>query len=188
MFNAKTVNQFISPKQCLYLVKAAIRANRWESGGGDFWDNRVINYHNMREFDRVAADIMLDANFRCKDFIKESYGLERDVYSDIVQVVRWFDGMSQSPHADDMTNTEIIGFSHRVFGSIIYLNDDYSGGHTYYPNFGVDIKPEVGKLAVHPGNPEHLHGVTTIENGTRYTIASFWTFEKEKANDWSIYK
>jgi hypothetical protein len=96
--------------------------------------------------------------------------------------------MSQPPHADDMTDTNISGFEHRSFGSIIYLNNDYLGGHTYYPNFDIEIIPEAGKLAVHPGDPNHLHGVTKIENGIRYTVASFWTTEKEKGNDWSIYK
>lgn len=188
MFNAKTFSGFLPLDKCQYLITAAIRANAWESGGGEFWDNRVLNYASLKEFDYVAADIMLEANVLCKDAIKQAYNLEKEVYSDIIQVVRWFEGMSQPPHADDMTDTDVTGFSHRVFGSIIYLNDNYSGGHTYYPNFGEEVIPEAGKLAVHPGDPKHLHGVTTIEGGTRYTVASFWTFEKGKGNDWSLYK
>jgi hypothetical protein len=188
MFNAKTFDGFLSSEQCQYLIQTAVRSNLWESGGSEFWDNRTINYSKLIGFDRTAADIMLEANVRCKVAIKEAYGLDKDVYSDTLQVIRWFEGMSQPPHADDMSNTDIQGFDHRVFGSIIYLNADYLGGHTYYPNFGTEVVPAVGKLAVHPGDPEHLHGVTTIENGTRYTIASFWTFNKEKSHDWSVYK
>jgi hypothetical protein len=188
MFNAKTFPGFISVEQCQYLINAAIRSNAWQGAGGEFWENRVINHSNLRNFDPIAADIMLEANIRCKQVIKEAYKLDKDVYSDILQVVRWFDGMSQPPHADDMTDTDIEGFDHRVFGSIIYLNDDYSGGHTYYPNFNTDVQPEAGKLAVHPGDPEHLHGVTKIENGTRYTIASFWTFDEARGYDWSTHK
>jgi hypothetical protein len=187
MFNAKTFSGFIPLDKCQYLIKAAIRSEAWESGGSEFWDNRVINYSRLREFDYVAADIMLEANVRCKAAIREAYELDQDVYSDTLQVIRWFEGMSQTPHADDMSNTDIKGFDHRVFGSIIYLNDDYAGGHTYYPNFDIEVTPEAGKLAVHPGDPEHLHGVTAIESGMRYTIASFWTFDKAKAHDWSIY-
>lgn len=188
MFNAKTFDNFLSADQCQYLIKAAISSNLWESGGSEFWDNRVINCAKLREFDRVATGIMLDANTRCRDVIKTAYDLDKEIYSDTLQVIRWFEGMSQPPHADDMSNTDIQGFDHRVFGSIIYLNSDYSGGHTYYPNFGAEVVPSAGKLAVHPGDPEHLHGVTTIENGIRYTIASFWTFNKEKSHDWSVYK
>lgn len=187
MFNAKTKQIFINKEDCEYLVNFASNLEKWDSGGADFWENRVLNYHNVLQLDKKAAEIMLNANLRCADFIKSEYNLIQNVYSDTLQIIRWFDGMEQPPHADDMSNTDIVGFDHRVFGSIIYLNDRYSGGHTYYPNFDAEVIPEIGKLAVHPGNPEHLHGVTKILNGTRYTIASFWTFDKEKSSDWAIY-
>jgi hypothetical protein len=41
-------------------------------------------------------------------------------------------------------------------------------------------------LAVHPGDPEHLHGVTKVENGMRYTLASFWTQEEEYFDGWVL--
>jgi hypothetical protein len=186
MLNAKTFKEFLPFDKCQYLIEAVTSTNIWESGGSEFWDNRVVNYRRLERVDRVASNILLDVNLRCKDAIKEAYGLDKEVYADTLQVIRWFEGMSQPPHADDMSNTDIEGFEHRVFGSILYLNADYSGGHTYYPNFNFEVVPEPGMLAVHPGDPEHLHGVTKIENGMRYTIASFWTFEKDRGHDWSI--
>jgi prolyl 4-hydroxylase len=186
MFNAHVIEDFISKEDCEYLVKTAILSNLWESGGSEFWDNRVINYDKMRQFDRNATVIMLDANIRCGQKLKELYDLE-EVYSDTLQIIRWFPGMSQPPHADDMSNTDIEGFDHRAFGSIIYLNDAYEGGHTYYPNFDYEVTPKAGALAVHPGDPEHLHGVTEIKDGMRYTIASFWTKQKGLGHEWKIY-
>lgn len=185
MFNAKTIEGFISKEDCEYLVEEAIFSDLWQGGGSEFWDGRVINYNTMLRHDRNAAIIMLDANIRCGQKIKELYNLD-EIYSDTLQIIRWFPGMEQPPHADDMSNTDIVGFDHRAFGSIIYLNDNYSGGHTYYPNFDVEITPKAGTLALHPGDPEHLHGVTKIEEGMRYTIASFWTLDKGKSHDWSI--
>lgn len=187
MFNAKTINDFLSKEDCEYLINVAIDSNLWEGAGSDFWDNRVINYNRIITFDKKAASIMLDANLRCKQSIKEKYNLINEVYSDTLQIVRWFPEMEQGPHADDMSNTDIKGFDHRAFGSIIYLNNDYLGGSTYYPNFNIEIIPEIGKLAIHPGDEEHLHGVKKIKNKTRYTIASFWTTRREKSNDWSAY-
>lgn len=187
MLNAKLIKNFVSVEDCEYLINAATCLDEWESGGSAFWDNRVLNYTSMLKFDRDAAIIMLDANIRCGQTIKEEYNLEDSAYSDTLQLIRWFPGMEQPPHADDMTNTDTNGFQHRAYGSIIYLNDSYSGGHTYYPNFDFDIKPEVGALAIHPGDPEHLHGVTQVQDGLRYTIASFWTLDRSKAHDWSIY-
>jgi hypothetical protein len=185
MFNAKTIDSFLSKDKCSYLIETAIKYNLWENGGSNgFWDNRVTNYSKMLTVDKDAALIMLDANIRCAQKIKKEYNLDSPVYSDTLQIIRWFPEMEQTPHADDMTNTDIKGFEHRVFGSIIYLNDNYDGGHTYYPNYNFEITPEVGKLAIHPGDPEHLHGVTKIKNNIRYTIASFWTFKKNLSYVW----
>jgi len=186
MFNAKVIENFVSKEDCEYLVNIIKEFSLWESGGSEFWDNRVINYNKMLYSDKYAAVIMLDANIRCGQKIKEEYNLDIPVYSDTLQIVRWFPGMEQPPHADDMSNTDITGFDHRAFGSIIYLNSDYSGGHTFYPNFDIEVTPQTGSLAVHPGDPEHLHGVTKVDGSIRYTIASFWTFNKEKSHDWRI--
>jgi hypothetical protein len=186
MFNAKIVENLISKEDCEYLVNAAIASDLWENGGDTFWNNRVINYSRMVDFDHKASEIMIRSNIECGKKIKELYNLDEDVYSDTLQVIRWFPGMEQSPHADDMSNTDIVGFSHRDFGSILYLNDRYSGGQTYYPNFNINITPQTGSLAIHPGDPEHLHGVTKVEGSNRYTIASFWTKDKEKSGGWSL--
>lgn len=186
MFNAKVMKNFVSNEDCLYLVDLVKSWSAWENGGTEFWADRVLNYQSVLYFDKKAAKIMLDANNNCGNFIKEKYDLEFPVYSDTLQLIRWFPGMDQGPHADDMTNSDFKGFEHRAFGSIIYLNDDYRGGRTFYPNFNVEVVPESGSLAVHPGDPEHLHGVTKIEDSVRYTIASFWTFDKEKSHEWPI--
>lgn len=186
MFNAITKENFISKENCEYLIRSAIGSDLWENGGTDFWANRVMNYTTLKKYDEVAGQIMLDANIRCSNVIRNNYHVP-EIYSDTLQIIRWFPGMEQPPHADDMTNTDITGLEHRAFGSIIYLNDDYEGGNTYYPNYDIKITPKSGTLAVHPGDPEHLHGVTKIEGGMRYTIASFWTTQKDKSYDWRIY-
>jgi hypothetical protein len=186
MFKANILQDFISKEDREYIINAAITSDLWASGGSEFWDNRVINYHSIGEYDRNAAAIMLDVNIRCGQRIKELFNIE-EIYSDTLQIIRWFPGMEQPPHADDMSNTDITGFDHRAFGSIIYLNDEYTGGHTYYPNFDFEVIPKAGALAIHPGDPEHLHGVTKVEDGMRYTIASFWTQDKEKSHAWPIY-
>lgn len=185
MFNAKIFNDFISKNDCEYLVIKSIESGLWENAGNSFWDNRVINYAKMLKFDKKSAEIMKDVNLRCALTIQEQY--RETVYSDTLQIIRWFPEMEQIPHADDMTNTDIVGFEHRAYGSILYLNEDYSGGHTYYPNFNFEITPKAGTLAIHPGDPEHLHGVTKVKDGIRYTIASFWTKEMSKSHEWSIY-
>lgn len=187
MLNIILLKNFISKEDCKYLINFAENSNLWGGSGNKFWENRIIDYRDVITNDKVAASIMLNANIRCAQKIKENYNLKNKIFSDTLQIIRWFPGMEQPPHADDMSNTEVKGFSHREFGSIIYLNDNYRGGHTFYPNFNFEITPESGSLAIHPGDSEHLHGVTKIEEAVRYTIASFWTSDRSKSNDWSLY-
>lgn len=68
----------------------------------------------------------------------------------------------------------------RIKTAIIYLNDDFEGGITYFPVLKKKIKPETGKLVAWlngdlNGVPyeESLHGSTKITKGTKY-IVTFW--------------
>lgn len=186
MFDAKIVDNFITEESSDYLVHFAKHADLWVDGGSDFWSNRITNYYDVQKMDWNASLIMIDANQRCGEEIKKQYGINEPIYSDTLQIVRWFPGMEQPPHVDDMSDTDVTGFEHRAFGSIIYLNDDYVGGHTYYPNDNFEVIPQKGRLAIHRGDKDHLHGVTKIEDNIRYTLVSFWTFDKDKSHDWPI--
>jgi hypothetical protein len=189
MFNAKTKDNIISKDEAKYILDIITKIDPWESGGDDFWNNRSLNSFTIYEkHDKELGKFLYNLRDKVAESIKEMYSLDKDVYPDLFQAVRWFPGMDQRPHADDMTNSPDADdfFHHRHFGAIIYLNDDYSGGETYYPEHNVSIRPEVGKLAVHPGDPNHLHGVSKVEGGMRYTLASFWTFDEEFFDGWTI--
>lgn len=192
MFNAKTVKNIVSKEEVSVLLDFARSIEKWEDAGDEYWSNRALNGPSIyNDHSKEIGKLLYDIKNRVGKQIKESYNLNEEVYADIFQIVRWFPGMQQSPHCDDMTdqpNPDLDWFKHRHFGAIVYLNDDYDGGHTYYPQYNLYIKPESGMLAVHPGDPYHMHGVTKIENEMRYTLASFWTFDKEYDFDWSIHE
>lgn len=60
----------------------------------------------------------------------------------------------------------------------LYLNDDYSGGEIYFPDYDLEIKPKSGQLIMFPGGHEFKHGVRTVTSGSRYTMSSFLTTPK----------
>ena len=164
MFNAKTIDNFISKEECNYLIDTVKNIETWQEAASDYWSNRTLNAINILSLYR-----------------------EEVIYPDLFEMVRWFPETELPPHVDDMTDAEgYEWFHHRHYGSVIYLNDDYVGGHTFYPNHNVEIIPKAGTLTLHPGDPNHLHGVTKVEGSMRYTIASFWTREKKYSNEWSI--
>jgi hypothetical protein len=188
MFNAKTKELLITKEEAGNVINIVSKIEKWEGAGDDFWDNRALNYVTIyNDYDKDLGIFLFKLIDKIKNSIKEMYGIEEEIYPDLLQVIRWFPGQEQPPHSDNMMDTEYHDENeHRAFGAIVYLNDDYEGGCTYYPQYGIEIKPEVGKLAVHPGDTDHMHGVTKVGNSMRYTIASFWTFDKNYFYDYQI--
>lgn len=81
---------------------------------------------------------------------------------------------TNNPHFEDFKKK----FQTKHFSTIIYLNDDFSGGELYFPQHDVeDIKPETNMAIFFKGDTHHMHGVKKVEEGIRYTISLFWTEE-----------
>jgi hypothetical protein len=142
------------------------------------WNKRVMFLHTIMNHDIELYKILVEIKDRQKSFIESNITNGKPVYSDGIALVRWFVGQKQDPHHD-----QTQGYKYRDFGSILYLNDNYDGGNTYYPEYGISIKPISCSLAIHPGDFQHIHGVTEIKNTIRYTMPTFWTYDKEMSRD-----
>ena len=92
-------------------------------------------------------------------------GFDPNIVLDYVGVVRWPVGTFMRPHFD---KNDIHGPD--VFAAMIYLNDDFGGGHTLFNDY--DIQPKTGKLIIF-SNSELLHWVSEVEGSDRYVL-SFW--------------
>jgi hypothetical protein len=188
-FQAKTFNNFLNQEEVNKFVTFCETTDLWRSIPDNAWDKRLVNYNSLPE---ELKNILTNTILKIKQTFEKEYNLNKPIYPDGMDVVRWFPGMSQDPHCDDMSETNSKEtqkvFGHRYFGCIIYLNTNYEGGKTYYPEHNFEITPEAGKLAVHLGDCNHRHGVTPVLNGNRYTIASFWTFDKSRAIQGIDYK
>ena len=63
-------------------------------------------------------------------------------------------------------------FSHITM--VVKLNDEFEGGGTWFPKYGVLSNPKnVGVATLHPGMVTHLHGARPISAGKRYICVSF---------------
>lgn len=57
---------------------------------------------------------------------------------------------------------------------VVKLNDEFSGGGTWFPKYQKLVNPEVvGTASLHPGMVTHRHGARPITMGKRYIIVSF---------------
>lgn len=95
---------------------------------------------------------------------------------------KWEPGAYARLHSD---NTDAHGksgaFTRSRYAGFLYLNDDFEGGLLRFPDQDIEIKPEVGMLAVFDGGFNNMHEVSLITSGVRYTIGSFWDDREESA-------
>jgi hypothetical protein len=95
---------------------------------------------------------------------------------------KWEPGAYARMHSD---NTDAKGnsgaFTRSRYAGFLYLNDDFKGGLLKFPDQNIEIKPQVGMLAVFDGGFNNMHEVSLIESGVRYTIGSFWDDREEDA-------
>jgi len=184
ILNIHVVDNFLTEDQLSTILSLVKGLDSWErtEGSQGFWDNRTLSnefiYHNL---DKGVGIELIKIRKMIGLEIEKFYGVKK-AYSDHLSVCRWSDGIFLNPHIDDMTDSEeedSFWFNHREFGSVLYLNDDFNGGETYYVHHNKEIKPKAGRLVIHPGDESHRHGVRAADGGTRYTLSSFWTQDEK---------
>jgi hypothetical protein len=91
---------------------------------------------------------------------------------------KWEKGASARKHSD---NSELDGtpnaWSDNKFVTIIYLNDEYGGGHLEFDDHKISIRPETGTMIAFDPGFTNLHSVSEITYGTRYTMLASWDYE-----------
>lgn len=103
-----------------------------------------------------------------------------------LQVVRYKPGGYFRPHYDACDGNKQFckrmndGKGPRLLTVLVYLNDDYSGGETIFPNLKKTIQPEKGKAILfysidHRGDilRDSLHGGDPVKSGEKW-IANKW--------------
>ena len=163
---------FINEEECQRFIKLSKENQNPmpygdDSRGGDTylttveWKNQGAIYLGG-DVDSVVPsmeDTVIDRVITlCKSF-------DNEIELDYAGVVRWPIGTFMKPHVDDnnVHNPD-------VFAAMLYLNDDFVGGHTLFEQY--DIKPQVGKLIVF-SNSQLLHYVSKVEDSERFVL-SFW--------------
>tara|TARA_R110000824_G_scaffold17577_14_gene71099 strand:- start:2605 stop:3063 length:459 start_codon:yes stop_codon:yes gene_type:complete len=86
-------------------------------------------------------------------------------YVDWLQIIKWKVSDGQKLHFDTASDQTTLS-------SILYLNDNFKGGETYFKD-GSFFAPINGRMLYFDGN-YFKHGVKPITKGTRYTLAAWY--------------
>lgn len=158
-------------------------------------DQRAIFYNASPE----VSDLFTKILNLIKDKIEWTYGtriIPKKTESESVR--KWSPGDSQEIHADnERENGGFISLEYITdqdqyldetedslpndfieYSSVFYINDDYSGGELFFPEYDIKIKPKAGTFVTWPSNAKYMHGVCEITDGYRYTIPGIWYSEK----------
>ena len=119
------------------------------------------------------------------DFLKQDLGHEYDrSLAESWQLTKYEVGEYYKPHWDYFLKDFEVSDGrkiNRVATFLIYLNDDFTGGETYFPKIDLTVKPKAGKCLyfTYPGGPTDpisdltYHEGKPVISGTK-TIANLW--------------
>jgi hypothetical protein len=183
----------------IYPKEHEVDKNYWQGIIG--WKGMSINlnrkclhhYSRMRK-NNIDVDFFDDISNKSKKHIQERFGFK--VMREDYTLNRWRVGREQRPHIDyieseedndhnalnkhEMTKSYLDVFEKdfhtKHFATIIYLNDDFSGGDLYFPEHNnLIIKPKP-KMSINlKGDSKNIHGVEMMTSGVRKTLSMFWT-------------
>ena len=97
------------------------------------------------------------------------------------QVARYSQGQFYPAHMDENSNTPREKWRHTT--AVIYLNKPTRGGATFFPDSGVRVHPQIGRLllfnTIEDGkiNPVSLHTSEEVLEGEKWTL-TIWFMER----------
>lgn len=170
--NIVIVENFISKPHLERIYKYCCLINEWEpqsSAGTD----KISTAATMKKVDPELHAIMCEYATKMQSMIEHKFG--RTLEPGTLGIRRWDVGESQEQHADGESHDGIPNETYIVdYGSIVYLNDNYTGGELYFSAYDISFKPTAGTLAFFPSSTYYIHGVKPVTSGVRYTSPHFW--------------
>lgn len=113
-----------------------------------------------RDFDEKMESII-------KPLVKEVWGVSLKQHAE-THFVRYAPGNYYTPHSDTGLHRH-----DRYFTVICYLNDDFEGGQTSFPQLNYAVTPRCGKAVIFPAT--YLHCAEPVTSGEKYILVSWLT-------------
>lgn len=168
---------FISSEECKNLIDYFESAEK-------YWD--LICFYNSYGMSLVPDQEILDQSKidwdflnklmdRMKSAVEDAH--KREVKKNSIHAQKWVIGAFALDHSD---NSDLegnpSGWRDNKYVAILYLNDDYQGGILKFRDHAIELKPKPGTLVTFPGGFDNIHSVSTLTDGERHTVVSFWDY------------
>jgi len=144
------------------------------------WESRIFVCEEID--DDNIRNIIESVHYRVCTLCARFYD-EEVVYPEFSNLVYWGPGMELGAHADNywIDDPEKPHYTcHRDYSAVINLNDSYVGGETFFAETEYKVIPKIGKLILFTSGKDHIHGVKEVISGSRYTMALWFTKNRDK--------
>jgi prolyl 4-hydroxylase len=178
------IENFLSDKECDRIIEySKNKLSDSKTVGGLDKKTRNSRQHWINKNDKLVKHIYKNASEKFK------FSLEN---TEDFQVVNYKNKQFFNQHYDACCdkNKHCLDFikngGQRVLTILIYLNDEFTGGETHFPNLNLKIKPKKGKAVIfyslatdtNKCHPYALHAGLPIKNGEKW-IANIWVRERK---------
>ena len=176
---------FISNDEQEILYNSSINLKNWDilknNDVGDFWKKRLIPYEEVENVFEDGLNIKATL-FSIRNRLAEEAQKLTNVFLEPGPInMNKFSSNIKGPSNRQEEEEGLEMFFHRDdqqkdikvvdIGSVLYLNDNFSGGEIVYPELNFSFKPEAKSLVLHRGHV--LHGVSKVTQGDRYMLTCF---------------
>jgi hypothetical protein len=163
--------ELISPQACAAVVASARRSTAWQDApvyqGSTPAVNPAVRLASLlyeRDLTPELGTVLDDVRARA---VQLERARDRGLAIGEIQLVRYRAGGFFYTHQDAIESPK----EWRKLSFVVYLNDDFAGGATCFPSFGVNVRPRTGYALLFA--PHCVHYADAVAAGEKY-IFSFW--------------
>lgn len=129
-------------------------------------------------YNPIVMDILKKYSVLSNNKHRELNGFLNPIYTFKAFGSHWMPGTKGGLHLDAQDPEPFIEFS-----TVIYLNDEFTGGKIYFPNQNFIYAPKKYSAVFFPSaGSEYIHGITAVESGQRYTALYMHTSRPQFAD------
>lgn len=167
--NIKVVDAFLSPEECVKIIEFSEDNNLYERSKTGSVDGAKVSVYRTSSSAKLEnykeSPITIQLKKKVVNYLKcDINKIEK------LQTVRYYKNEEFRPHFDASPT-----LAPRKLTCLIYLNDGFSGGGTYFPELNLEVTPKTGRLLVFENldaNNEIItqsfHQGFPINNGVKY--------------------
>jgi hypothetical protein len=152
--------------------KFAMKFTDFLEGRGVMWGENNLRAYNCDYNEAVY----FAKKYASKVF--EEYQITTGLYVHCLGFIKYYPGAWMEVHNDKMDEE----CSDCALSSVMYVNDEYTGGEIAFPKLRKEYHPKAGTCVSYPALWQDFdHGVNKVESGTRYALAWCFTTNIDKA-------